>query len=634
LSESIPKSIILNVDDNDASLYAKTRVLRRAGFEVIEANRGATVMPLVATHQPDLVLLDVNLPDASGYDLCRAIKSHPDHGSTIVVQISASFIDRDARMRGFDAGADSYFTEPMEPEELVANVLALLRIRQMETALRRSAVEWQQTFHAVHDGVAIVQETGTISRCNPAFDRLAGTASVGKLVDEVLFPDGSAPLKRLLADAAASSSSAMTELHLGNRSLRLSIDPVVDTMGQTTHFACILSDVTAEHEVAKLNDQLRMTIESLRRAKMHADAASRAKDDFLATLSHELRTPMTSIIGWAQMLKMFGANPQSAIEAADAILLSAQAQSQLVEDLLDLSRITTGKLHLETDTLPLAEVVEAAVQTIVPAANAKRITIEKQLDPASAVGDRTRLRQVVWNLVSNAVKFTPDGGRIRVSLTARETRAVIEVSDNGQGIDPDFLPAVFDRFSQAEAVPNRSKAGLGLGLAIVRHIVELHGGEVTVESEGAGKGATFRVLLPLVADSGVAVKHEKTLPRLEGRRILLVDDAQDSLTLFATFLRASGATVFTASSVKQAMLIRATEEVDAVVTDLAMPGEGGIAFIRSLRNDPVSGHAGIAIIAMTAMGNASRTEALAAGATAFLEKPAGPAGLVRLLAGL
>ena len=626
--------MILNVDDNDASLYAKTRVLRRAGFEVIETNRGARVMPLIATHQPDLILLDVNLPDASGYDICREIKSHPDHAASIVVQISASFVEGIDRMRGFEAGADSYFTEPMEPEELVANITALLRIRQMETELRRSAIEWQQTFNAVHDGVAIVQETGTISRCNPAFERLAGAGAVGKLIDEVLFPDGSEPLKRLLADAAASNSSAMTELYLGGRSLRLSIDPVIDTMGQTTHFACILSDVTAEHEVAKLNEQLHMTVESLRRAKLHADAASRAKDDFLATLSHELRTPMTSIIGWAQMLKMFGANPQSSIEAADAILGAAQVQSQLVEDLLDLSRITTGKLHLETDTLPLAEVVEAAVQTIVPAANAKRIAIEKQLDPAFVVGDRTRLRQVVWNLISNAVKFTPDGGHIRVSLTTRETRAVIEVRDDGQGIDAEFLPAVFDRFSQAEAVSNRSKTGLGLGLAIVRHIVELHGGEVTVESDGPGKGAAFRVLLPVVASSGVAVEHEKTLPRLEGRRILVVDDTQDSLRMFATFLRAAGATVFTASTVKQALLIRATEDVDAVVTDLAMPGESGIALIRALRNDPISGHAGVAIVAMTAMGNASRTEALAAGATAFLEKPAGPADLVRLLAGL
>ena len=633
MNDSGRKPIILNVDDNDASLYAKTRVLRHAGYEVIEANRGANVMPLIATHQPDLVLLDVNLPDASGYDLCRAIKNDPEYASTIVVQISASFVDRADRLRGFEAGADSYFTEPMESEELVANVTALLRIRRMETELRRSAVEWQQTFNAVRDGVAIVQETGTISRCNPAFDRLAGTAAVGQRIDE-LFPDGGETLRNVLTDAALSNSSTAMDLQAGGRSLRLSIDPVIDMMGQTTHFACILSDIAAEREIAALNEQLRTTIESLRRAKLTADAASRAKDDFLATLSHELRTPMTSIIGWAQMLKMFGANPESSIEAADAILMSAQAQSQLVEDLLDLSRITTGKLHLETDTLDLAEVVDAAVMTIVPAANAKQITIEKNLEPAMVFGDRTRLRQVVWNLVSNAVKFTPDCGWVSVGLTTRGTRAVVEVRDNGQGIEAEFLPAVFDRFSQAEALSHRSKTGLGLGLAIVRHIVELHGGEVTVESEGTGKGATFRVFLPVVANPGVVVEREKTLPRLEGRRVLVVDDTQDALTMFATFLRAAGATVFPASSVQQALLILATEHVDAVVTDLAMPGESGLGLIRTLRNDPVSGHSGVAIIAMTAMGGSSRTEALAAGATAFVEKPAGPADLVRVLASL
>jgi signal transduction histidine kinase/CheY-like chemotaxis protein len=424
------------------------------------------------------------------------------------------------------------------------------------------------------------------------------------------------------------------DLQIANRSMRLSIDPVVDMRGQTTHFACTLSDVTAEHEIAKLNDQLRTTVESLRRAKLQADAAGRAKDDFLATLSHELRTPMTSIVGWAQMLKMFGASPANALEAADAILMSAQAQAQLVEDLLDLSRITTGKLHLETETLNLAEVVEAAVQTIVPAANAKKITIEKDLPAAFVFGDRTRLRQVVWNLVSNAVKFTPDGGRISVRVSTSGTRAAVEVTDNGLGIDADFLPAVFDRFSQAESGSNRSKTGLGLGLAIVRHIVELHGGDVTVESEGTGKGATFRVRFPLVAEAGVSAKHEKMLPRLEGRRVLVVDDTQDSLTMYATFLRAAGATVFTANSVQTALHMLATEDVDAVVTDLAMPGENGLALIRALRHDPVSGHASVAIIAMTAMGASSRTEALAAGATAFLEKPAGPADLVRLLAGL
>jgi len=195
---------ILNVDDNEASLYIKTRVLRRAGFQVIEADRGSHVLPLIATHQPDLVLLDVNLGDASGYDLCRTIKSDPDYASTIVVQISASFVDRADRLKGFEAGADSYFTEPMEPDELVANVTALLRLRRMEHELRRSSIEWQKTFEAVHDGVAIVQETGIISRCNPAFAALAGTPGVGESIDEILLPPGDPSLRNLFAEAASS----------------------------------------------------------------------------------------------------------------------------------------------------------------------------------------------------------------------------------------------------------------------------------------------------------------------------------------------------------------------------------------------------------------------------------------------
>ena len=491
-----PKATILNVDDNDGSLYVKTRILRHAGFQVIEADRGSRVIPLIQTHQPDLVLLDVNLPDANGIDVCRAIKSDPDLASTIVVQMSASFVDREARLQGLQAGADSYFTEPMEAEELVANISALLRIRKMERELRRSAIEWKKTFEAVHEGVAIVQETGVITRCNPAFDRMTGHSSVDHRIDDVLgTKDG---LVRSMLEAAAQQASPSTiEIEVRDRSMRLSVDPVLDAQGQVTHFACILSDVTAERQIANLNKQLSLTVDHLKHANEVADAASRSKDDFLATLSHELRTPMTAIIGWAQMLKMFGPE-RDMTQGINAILSAARAQSQLVEDLLDLSRVTTGKLRLEMETLDFAEAVDAAIQTIVPAAMAKRIDLQKRLSSAQILGDRNRVQQVAWNLLSNAVKFTPDGGTIAVDLEIKGPRAILSVRDSGQGIDPSFLNAIFDRFTQADPATRVSGAGLGLGLAIVRHIVEMHGGQVTAESAGKGKGATFRVAIPLL----------------------------------------------------------------------------------------------------------------------------------------
>ena len=500
MSASLPvAATILNVDDNEGSLYVKTRVLRKAGFQVIEADRGSSVIPLLVTHQPDLVLLDVNLGDANGYDICRAIKADPNHASTIVVQISASFVDSADRIRGIESGADSYFTEPMEPEELVANVSALLRMRQMEQDLRRSAVEWQKTFEAVHDGVAIVQETGIISRCNPAFEKLTGgVPCVGRRIDEVL----NAPVDRVRAMIAESSRTAersSVEIESGDRAFRLSIDPVLDPAGQVTHFACVLSDVTAEREIANLNEQLRTTVADLQRAKERADSASRAKDDFLAVVSHELRTPMTSVIGWTQMLQMFARSPETTMQAADAILSAAKAQSQLVDDLLDVSRITTGKLRLELAPMDLAEVVEETVQTVLPAATAKKIRIETKIASANVAGDRSRLQQVAWNLLSNAMKFTPVGGLIEVKLETSRSRVILTVTDTGQGIAPEFLSAVFDRFSQADSGSNRSGTGLGLGLAIVRHIVELHGGEVTAASGGAGTGATFTVSLPLAS---------------------------------------------------------------------------------------------------------------------------------------
>lgn len=617
MSTQVTGATILNVDDNEMTLYVRTRVLQRAGFQVIEADRGAKVMPLIATYQPDLVLLDVHLPDGSGYDLCRAIKSDPAYASTIVVQTSASSVDRNARLEGFAAGADSYFLEPMEPEELIANVTALLRMRGMERELRRSAIEWQNTFEAVRDGVAIVQESGVISRCNPSFERLTETGCVGRTVHDIF---------SIHLGAVRGRSFVDVELH--GRSLRLAIDPVLDHMGQVTHYACILSDVTAERQIALLNEELTRRVEELRRANDIADAASRAKDEFLATLSHELRTPMTSIIGWAQMLRMFGTAQDNAEQAADAILSSAKAQSQLVEDLLDLSRITTGKLRLRTDPVDLQEVVESAIQTVVPAAAAKRLTINRNLSPATVIGDRSRLQQVVWNLLSNAVKFTPDDGRVDVTVAVRGARAVISVSDSGRGIDPAFLPAVFDRFSQAETVAGRSTGGLGLGLAIVRHIVELHGGEVTAESAGINRGATFTVSLPISKAEVQQTAGSRDLPNLNGKRILLVEDSLDTLSMFTSFLRAAGATVFPASSVKEAFLIDAAEAIDVVVTDISMPGENGLMLIRSLR----SANRERAIIAITALGGSVRDEIMRAGATLLIEKPFGPAELVRKLA--
>jgi signal transduction histidine kinase/DNA-binding NarL/FixJ family response regulator len=619
LSENEQTSaIILNVDDNEATLYVRTHALQRAGYQVIEANRGSKVIPLLSTYRPDLVLLDVHLPDASGYDICRAIKTDPELKTTIVVQTSASSIDPRARLEGFQAGADAYFLEPMQPEELIANVSALLRMRRMERELTRSAVEWQKTFEAVHEGVAIVEDSGKIGRCNPAFDRLCGAPMAGKFLQDLF-----------TVDLRTVREGTQIDSVMHGRSLCLSIDPVFDHLGQPTRFACILSDVTAERRIAALNEQLKETVDHLKRANEVADAASRAKDEFLATLSHELRTPMTSIIGWAQMLRMFGRDKDNSDEAADAILASARAQAQLVEDLLDLSRITTGKLRLRVTPLDIAEVVDAAIQTVVPAAGAKRVAIERHIASAMIIGERNRLQQVIWNLLSNAVKFTPDEGRIEVRVDVTKSRAVISVADTGRGIDPEFLPAVFDRFSQADNVVSRSAGGLGLGLAIVRSIVELHGGEVTAESGGPGKGSTFRVTLPLTKDlpaPGDALPE--AMPDLHGRTILVVDDSADALKMFATFLRASGAIVFTAASVKEARAIDSAQRIDAVVTDISMPGENGLSLIRSMRAESTDR----LIIGTTALGGDIREQVMASGASAVLEKPFNPADLVRLLA--
>jgi signal transduction histidine kinase/ActR/RegA family two-component response regulator len=366
-----------------------------------------------------------------------------------------------------------------------------------------------------------------------------------------------------------------------------------------------------------------------------AEAANRAKDEFLAMVSHELRTPLTAILGWIEIAKSDAANAALTAQALDVIQRSAKTQAQLIEDLLDVSRIIAGKLKLDfSDTNPIV-VVRAALDTVRPAAAAKKITLELQADNeiGSISADVERLQQVVWNLLTNAIKFTPEGGRVQVILRREEDFAAIVVRDYGKGIKPDFLPFVFERFRQAEN--NRVHGGLGLGLAIVRHLVEMHGGEVKAESEGIGKGTTFTVRLPLVKETHVPltgrvpalVLHSGQLQMpaaLDGLKVLVVDDEPEARIALASMLRKCGADVLTASSASDALNLLDRWPPDVIVSDLGMPGEDGYELLRKLRAQ--TGRAAkLPVIALTAYaGLESRLKAIAAGFQDFLTKPIQP----------
>jgi signal transduction histidine kinase/CheY-like chemotaxis protein len=369
-------------------------------------------------------------------------------------------------------------------------------------------------------------------------------------------------------------------------------------------------------------------------ARQQAEAANRIKDEFLAVLSHELRSPLNPILGWSRLLRNGKLNAAKTAQALEIIERNAQLQSQLIEDLLDVSRILRGKLSLNMAPVNLASTIKAALETVRLAAEAKSIQIQTMFDPTigQVLGDSARLQQVIWNLLTNAVKFTPDGGQVEIQLQLIGSQALIQVRDTGKGISPDFLPYVFEYFRQADATTTRTFGGLGLGLAIVRHLVELHGGTVQVDSPGEGQGATFTVRLPLIKDKSSTQKAEgnsspftpESSP-LTGIRVLVVDDDADSREFIAFVLEQLGAQVSTVTSAGEAIASLEQLPPDILLSDIGMPDMDGYMLMRQIRAMPPEQGGQILAIALTAYaGEIDRQQALAAGFQHHLAKPVEP----------
>jgi PAS domain S-box-containing protein len=383
-------------------------------------------------------------------------------------------------------------------------------------------------------------------------------------------------------------------------------------------------------------------------ARAQAEGANRAKDEFLAVVSHELRTPMNAVYGWARMLQMGQIDSGTTPRALDAIVRNAHVQLQLIDDLLDVSRIISGKMRLDIRTVDLHRVLESALDAVRPAADAKGLRLQSLLDPSAGPlnGDPDRLQQVVWNLLMNAVKFTPKDGRIQLALQRVGSHLEIVVSDTGAGIRRELLPVIFDRFKQGESGSTRNQGGLGIGLAIVRHLVELHGGSVTAESAGEGQGATFRVKLPRVA-ALVEAKDERSHPTagqpvpayhgpsLRGLRVLVVDDDPDALDLIATILRRAEAEAMLCSSPPEALAMLRSWKPHVLVSDIEMPGEDGYSLIRKVRELAGSDGGQIPAVALTAYGRAEdRVRSLSAGYSMHVAKPVDPVELGVIVANL
>ncbi|MCU0569118.1 MAG: PAS domain S-box protein, partial [Oculatellaceae cyanobacterium Prado106] len=540
----------------------------------------------------------------------------------------------------FSISAAPIFDPGGQMTAVVCTFEDIASLKQAETALRDSEQRYKLLAEMIPQFVWITSAAGQNEYVNRQFCEYTGLSEADLLhMDwlEIIHPDDRQPTQERWMNAVQVDELYEIEYRFRrfDGTYRWFLGqgrPLKNEQGEIVRWFGTCTDIHDQKQIELERAQL---LAEAQAAHAEAEAASRMKDEFLAIVSHELRSPLNAMLGWAKLLRAGNLNDDLREKAVQVIERNAEAQTQLIEDLLDISRIIRGKVRLNSMPVHLAQVVEAAIDTIRPSADIKQIQVESRLQQKMAVqGDLDRLQQVVWNLLSNAVKFTPEGGQVTVALAQVGNRAEIRVVDTGKGINPDFLPHVFDRFRQAENVTTRTTAGLGLGLAIIRSLVEMHGGTVRVESQGEGLGTTFIVQLPLI--QGLPLQPESETPSLasdtdslEGLRILVVDDEQDTREFMVTALETFGATVMAAASAEEAIQTLKAFQPDVLFSDIGMPNQDGYALIQRVRALPPEQGGKIPAVALTAFARQEdRMQAIAAGFQMHVTKPIEPTRLV------
>ena len=646
INATIDRSVhtVLVVDDNPATRYSTGRVIRAAGFRTAEAGSGSEALDLIAKGV-SAVVLDVHLPDIDGFEVCRIIRANPATALLPVVHLSAAYIRDEDRVTGLNAGADGYMVHPVEPAVLVATLQALIRARTAEDELRRSEQRFRAIYDQAQSGIALLDEQGCFQDANPAMLKLLGRRReelMGRPIRAFAPAEWQAYIEAQLARPMADRPPWRGEFPL----LQPGGKPVYLEWSVSSHVEpgariAIALDVSERYE---LEQRRRDVLEREQAARQVAERHSRTKDDFIAVLSHELRTPLNAIIGWVHILKRRGTTPEAA-KGLEAIERNVKTQARIISDILDVSRINSGKLRLDREWTDAAELVTSSIDALSASIGEKGIQVDTDLEDARAPAwlDPARFQQIFWNLMTNAVKFSPQGGRIVVRLRRQRDRLELEVRDFGQGINPDFLPHLFDRFTQSDAPGNRRHGGLGLGMSIVKHLVDLHGGEVAAHSEGEGTGTSVRVDLPAEAQ-GDSQPHDT--PETEGGPeaeeadadadalrdvdVLVVEDDREATEMMTLVLSDRGARVRTAADYDSA--VRAVQQAwpDVLVSDIGLPGRDGYELVRRIRQlqaDRAAPH--LPAIALTAF---ARTEdqqkAIAAGFDLHLSKPLKPHLLV------
>ena len=635
---------ILVVDDNPSKRYTTARVLRAAGFAVIEAATGQQTLEL-AQSGPDAIVLDVNLPDIDGFEVCRLLRARETDTRTPIIHLSATFVESGDKVHGLDAGADGYLTHPVEGPVLVATVNAFVRARHADESRRRSEDRFRAIFDLALNGIALFDADMRILQVNPAMARLLGTtadAAVAERWEHFLADDAGVRLAEMLATMDRDGQWSGTLVLRRGDGTRGEVEGSITTHSLPGVRVAVLHDITQRRDAERERERLHA---SERAARAEAERANRLKDEFLATVSHELRSPLQAILGWAQILTL---RPPTELaqyrDAIEVIHRNARVQAQLIADLLDIARITSGKMTLELQAVDLAVVLRDAASSAHHHADSKGVSIACDLPAGPVVvrGDPGRLQQIVDNLLTNAIKFTPKHGRVTLRARADADATRIEVEDTGQGITGDFLPHIFETFRQEDAGTTRRHEGLGLGLAIVQRLVELHGGSVSADSAGTDRGATFTVTLPsaIGPDAELAPAAAEVLldaaakARLQGLRVLVVDDDADARGLMRSLLDEAGARPVVAESAYDAQALLEVSDPQLLISDISMPGMDGYALLAGLRRDGWTAER-LPAIALTAFAMADdRTRVLASGFQAHVPKPIDVGHLLRTIVSL
>ena len=646
---------LLVVNDAPVGRYTTVRLLNAAGFPTLEASTGAEALE-VADDDLSAVVLDIHLPDIDGFELCRRLRARPSTFRLPVIHLTAAYLTDEDKVRGLDAGADAYLTHPVEPAVLVSTIQALVRTRAAEDAMRRSEAKFRAVYALAPGGICLLRASdGAVLEANPAMLALLGRAE-----SQVL----GRPLLDFVPPAEHSDALAFIGA-LGHDGLRaqFSLQPPVDASDHVNHSApvqvewtasppiepglCMATavDVSQRLAIARQRQEL---LDRERSARGEAERLSRMKDDLIAVLSHELRTPLNAIMGWTHVLQRHSP-PELLHKGLTAIDRNVSIQARMIADILDMSRLNVGKLPLTREPVQAGAVARSAVAALQHTLrdSGHRLVLDLHDEDVLLLADGGRLQQVIWNLVGNAAKFSPRGSTITLHMQAHDGGVAVEVRDEGQGISPEFLPHVFDRFTQSDAASNRQHGGLGLGLAIVKSLVEAHGGQVEVRSDGPGRGTVISFWLPGAdaapavtdADTGNggisvygALSDEAAAPvALGGLRVLVVDDDADACAMLKLILGERGVQVTTVTSADEALLALAGNSFDLLVSDIGMPGRDGYELIRDIRALEAPGEH-LPAIALTAFSrDIDRQQALQAGFDAHLAKPLRPQVLMRLV---